>query len=135
MLSLITRSDDMYGDFPTLEEIQRDYKELLSVVENVTTLKDALKLHEKEFTTIEINSIPIELFNVGEDVNIDYIRYSYYGCLDYIYCYIKNNVIETVIFDVWCNAYEDTFINDTTIDKVTDEHKEFMKYMKQEGSI
>ena len=49
------RTDDMYGDYPTLEEIRRDYNELVEMVGNVVTIEQAKEWNQKDKFTIEIN--------------------------------------------------------------------------------
>ena len=52
---LCSRNDNMYGDFPTLSEINRDYEEIFSVIKNVATKGQVIELSEKTDLTIEIN--------------------------------------------------------------------------------
>lgn len=112
---------DRYGDYPTLEEIKRDYNELIDIIGNVTTMEQALKLTDK--FRIEINGLwikdYIEDLNTNED--IEWIRYESYGCLYYIYVTFKHGIISDIHFDVWCNKHDVEFIDFITIDELDKE--------------
>lgn len=123
------RTDDMYGDYPTLEEIKRDFNELIEMVGNVTTIEQAQEWEDK--FTIEINGLYIDEFvngiklsdgtrdsMHGKNASIEWIRYEAYGCLAYVYFYIKNGIVDDIVFDVWSNKHDATFIADTSIDNV-----------------
>ena len=125
--------------FASLNEIKTDYNDLLNKVGRVTTLAELRHFLEKDkFTTIEINGIFAEDFieRGGTDSEIEWIRYETYGCLAYIYFHLdKNGIIETIMFDVWCDDIDDTFIIDTTIENLTEEFyekcvEETKKYFK-----
>lgn len=113
-----------YGDFPTIEEIKRDYNELMEIIKDVKTIEQAKQL-EKDFTIIEINGMSIDEFltpdnngYVCTDKDIEWIRYEVYGCLSYIYQRFDNGKIW---FDVWSDFLYDEFIRDITIDKLTED--------------
>lgn len=113
-----------YGDFPTIEEIKRDYNELMEIIKDVKTIEQAKQL-EKDFTIIEINGMSIGEFltpdnngYVCTDKDIEWIRYEVYGCLSYIYQRFDNGKIW---FDVWSDFLYDEFIRDITIDKLTED--------------
>jgi hypothetical protein len=112
-----------YGDFPTIEEIKRDYNELMEIIKDVKTINQAREIENKGFT-IEINGVSIDEYLNGEgynegktDDNIEWIRYENYGCLSYIYDRFDGKPM----FDVWCNYAYSEFITDITIDELTEE--------------
>lgn len=118
------RTDDMYGDFPTIEEIKRDYNEFVELVGNVTTIEQAKDWNQKDKFTIEINGDFLEdyIAEGGTDDDIEWIRYEAYGCLAYIYVRFDNGIIDQIWFDVWSNKYDAEFITDTTINQITEEN-------------
>ena len=141
-------ADKSYGDYPTLEQIKADYDELIHIVGNVTTIEQAKKLEEK--LTIEINGISIDEFvngtklydgtradNRGTDADIEWIRYEAYGCLSLIYFYIKNGIIDDIVFNVWCNKWDVDFIQDTSIGNVEANYDTYIafteEYQKEEN--
>lgn len=107
-----------YGDYPTLEEIRKDYYELMEIIKNVNSVAQAKEL-EKQGFIIEINGDTINTFiQEGKtDEQIDWIRYESYGCLTYIYKYADGRVL----FDVWCIKHYDEFIWDTKIEDITED--------------
>ena len=120
-----------YGTFPTIEEIKRDYNELMEIIKDVRTIEQAKQLDGE--LTIEINGMSIDDFlepdsngYVCTDKDIEWIRYEVYGCLSYIYDRFDGRPM----FDVWSNYCDDEFIRDITIDKLT---KEF--YEKEKDSV
>ena len=119
-----------YGDFPTMEEIKRDYNELMEIIKGVRTIEQAEVLAKEYNFTIEINGLPIDEFVNGMKLfdgtrngyrrtneDIEWIRYETYGCLDYIYDRFDGKHM----FDVWCDCCDYDFIIDITIDKLTEE--------------
>lgn len=112
-----------YGDFPTMEEIKRDYNELVEIIKDVKTVEQAKEVEAKGFT-VEINGMSIDEFltpdsngYVCTDKDIEWIRYENYGCLSYIYQYNDG----TIFFDVWSELCEYDFISNITIDKLREE--------------
>jgi hypothetical protein len=107
-----------YGDYPTLEEIRKDYYELMEIIKNVNSVAQAKEL-EKQGFIIEINGDTVNTFiQEGKtDEQIDWIRYESYGCLTYIYKYADGRVL----FDVWCSKHYDEFIWDTKIEDITED--------------
>ena len=112
-----------YGDFPTIEEIKRDYSELMEIIKDVRTIEQAKEMENKGFI-VEINGVTINEYLNGEGINdgktnynIEWIRYEAFGCLSYIYDRFDGNPM----FDVWSNYCYDEFIRDITIDKLTEE--------------
>lgn len=112
-----------YGDFPTMEEIKRDYNELMEIIKDVKTINQAREMENKGFI-VEINGVSIDEYLNGEgynegktDDNIEWIRYENYGCLSYIYDRFDGKPM----FDVWSEYCFDEFIRDITIDKLTEE--------------
>ena len=118
-----------YGDFPTMEEIKRDYDELMEIIKDVRTVEQAKELENKGFI-IEINGLPINEYTngmklydgtrndcKGTNEDIEWIRYEVYGCLSYIYDRFDGKPM----FDVWSEYCYYEFIQDITIDKLTEE--------------
>lgn len=118
-----------YGDFPTMEEIKRDYAELMKIIKDVRTIEQAKEMEKMGFI-VEINGLPIDeyvngmkMFDgtrngiKGTDEEIEWIRYECYGCLSYIYDRFDGKPM----FDVWSEYCFDEFIRDITIDKLTEE--------------
>lgn len=121
--SLCYRSDDMYGDFPSLDEINRDYSELIDVIGDVTTKEQIIELLNNTELSIEANGdYPDQL-----DGNVEEIRYEAYGCLAYIYCKVqKGNVID-ISFDVWSNLLSSEFIQGTSIGQLEENYNRFLR--------
>ena len=114
-----------YGDFPTMEEIKRDYNELMEIIKDVKTIEQAKQLEKEKKFIIEINGMSIGEFLTPDnndcvctDKDIEWIRYEVYGCLSYIYQRFDNGKIW---FDVWSDYCYDEFIRDITIDELTEE--------------
>ena len=115
-----------YGDFPTMEEIKRDYNELMEIIKDVKTIEQAKQLEKENEFTIEINGMSIGEFLTPDsngyictDKDIEWIRYEVFGCLSYIYQHFKYD--GKIWFDVWSNYCYDEFIRDITIDELTEE--------------
>lgn len=113
-----------YGDFPTMEEIKRDYNELMEIIKDVKTIEQVKQLDEEKKFTIEINGMSIGEFLTPDsngcvctDKDIEWIRYEVYGCLSYIY----QRTDGEIWFDVWSNLLYDEFIRDITIDRLTED--------------
>ena len=108
-----------YSDFPTMEEIKRDYNELIEIIKDIRTIEQAKVLDEQKKFTIEINGMFINEFLKANGTNkdIEWIRYEVYGCLSYIYDRFDGKPM----FDVWSNYCWDEFIHDITIDDLTEE--------------
>lgn len=128
-------SDHKYNEFPTMEEIKRDYEELMEIIKNIRTIEQAKEV-EKKFFTIEINGMSIDDFvngiktssgerldNRGTNNDIEWIRYESYGCLSYIYDRFDGKPM----FDVWSGYCDHDFIQDITIDDLTEELYESAK--------
>ncbi len=120
-----------YGDFPTIEEIKRDYNELMGIIKDVRTIEQAREMERKGFI-VEINGVTIDEYINGEgynegktDENIEWIRYEVYGCLSYIYDRFDGKPM----FDVFSMYCYDEFIRDITIDELTEE-----LYEKEKGA-
>lgn len=107
-----------YGDFPTMEEIKRDYNELMEIIKGVRTIEQAREI-ERYVCEVEINGDLIDEFvrNGGTNKDIEWIRCAEYGCLDYIYSYLDGKII----FDVYSKYCDYDFIHDVTIDELTEE--------------
>ncbi len=112
------------GDFPTMEEIKRDYNELMEIIKDVRTIEQAREIENRGFI-VEINGVTIDEYvndggflNDGKtDDNIEWIRYENYGCLSYIYDRFDGKPMFDV-FSVYCY---DEFIRDITIDELTED--------------
>ena len=125
------RNEDCYGDYPTLEEIKRDYEELISMVGNVTTIEQ-LREWKKKFVIIVNNEEFDTFLEYPFKTDITSILYEEYGCLSNIYVSIKNGMIDNIVFDVWSNKEEQSseklsgnFIKETSIDKVTEDYERY----------
>lgn len=110
-------------DFPTIEEIKRDYNELMEIIKDVRTIEQAKEMESKGFI-VEINGVSIEEYINGDSINegktddnIEWIRYESYGCLSYIYDRFDGKPM----FDVFCDYSYSEFITDITIDELTEE--------------
>lgn len=124
-----------YGDFPTMEEIKRDYNELMDIIKDVRTIEQAREMENKGFF-VEINGVSIDEYVNGDginegkiDDNIEWIRYEVYGCLSYIYDRLDGKIW----FDVWSEYCQYEFITDITIDKLTEELYEKAKEKALKG--
>lgn len=113
-----------YGDFPTMEEIKRDYDELMEIIKDIRTIEQARQLEKEKKFIIEINGMSIEEFLMPDsngyvctDKDIEWIRYEVYGCLSYIYDRFDGKPM----FDVWSDYCYDEFIRDITIDELTED--------------
>lgn len=118
------RMDNCYGDYPTLDEIKRDYKELMSMVKEVTTIEQLKGMKNNKFG-IKVNGIALGDFLNYHINDITSIRYREYGCLVDICVYIKDEKVDHVTFDVWSNKEVDVFICGTSIDKVEDDYEKY----------
>lgn len=136
---------DEYGDYPSLENIQKDYDELLQLVGSIVTVEQ-VKEFQKSHTnvTIEINGMSVDEFEEGlvllggtravsrkSNNDIDWIRYECYGCLSYIYFHIKSGVITSIIFDVWSNKWDNEFIENVTMDNVVSDYDKYVAYAEK----
>ena len=105
-------------DYPTLEEIRKDYESLYEKIKNIDTLE---KLANVWWTTTEVNGMDDWGMEDIEQSEIDWFRYEQWGCLDYIYVYFENGKITDIKFDVWCDKYEFDFIEFETLEHLTEE--------------
>ena len=131
---LIERSDsEDYGSFPTLEEIKRDYNELVSEVKDIHTVKAARELEKKyKWLTIEINGDLLK-DTTPDDTEVEWVRYDGYGCLAYIYVRTDGS---SIAFDVWANAADFEFMDTVTIDDLDERYpkdKEAAEYYCKHG--
>ena len=122
-----------YNDFPTFEEINRDYNDLMKIIKDVNTIDKVKEITKIYPFTIEINGMSLKEFLTPDsqgyiccDKDIEWIRYESYGCLSYIYVFQDGKIF----FDVWSEYCYDEFIRDITIDKLT---KEFYNIAKVEA--
>lgn len=110
------------NDFPSFEEIKKDYHDLINIIKDIRTIEQ-IKRVEKEYNfTIEINGMTISEFlkpdingYVCTDNDIEWVRYESYGCLSYIYDRFDGKPM----FDVYSNYCDGEFITDITIDELT----------------
>ncbi len=126
------RIDDMYGDYPTLDEIRRDYDELISMIGDLSTIGEIMNFKKKDRFTIEINGEYLDDFINSDSTNEDIkeIRYASYGCLAYIYVYVKNGIVDDIIFDVWSNKWQSEFIINTSMDDVESNYDTYLQNAK-----
>lgn len=109
------------GDFPTLEEIRRDYRELMGIIGDVKTIAQAREVAEKYGIQVEINACQIDNFEqYSFDSDIEFISYSAYGCLRDIYDYLY--VDRVIKFDVQNNVLGYHFPFEITEDDLTEEN-------------
>lgn len=118
-----------YNDYPTMEEIKKDYNELMEIIKNVRTIEQAREIQTTHGLFVEINGLSIDEFvngtktffgrgnNRGTDKDIKWIRYENYGCLSYIYDSFNGKPM----FDVYSNYVDSEFIRDITINELTEE--------------
>lgn len=123
------RTDDMYGEYPTLEEIKRDYNEFISLIGSITTKEKAVDLKHKYNITVEINGEFAEQYE-GTDTEINWIRYEAYGCLDSIYVNFTDGIVNQIYFDIWSNKCDSVFIEDISYDILDDVYKIFERLNK-----
>lgn len=119
-----------YGDFPTLEEIKRDYYALMDIIKGVKTVGQAREVEKNYGISVEINGVSIDEFENGlktingradgrgTNADIEWIRYEAYGCLSYVYDWFGGSPM----FDVWSNAASCEFVTDITIDDLNPEN-------------
>lgn len=125
--NVIFRTDDMYGKYPTLDEIIRDYQELISIVGNVSTIAQAEQLNQK--MAVRINSMYLEDFaREHTDADISYICYEEYGCLVSIYSYINHGAVDFIVFDVWSNERKEAFILGSSIENVQANYDNYLMW-------
>ena len=113
----------IYNSFPTMEQIKSDYYELLELIKDIKTIEQAQEFEQKTRMEIEINGWLINEYveRGGTNEGIEWIRYDNFGCLDYIYNHLYNKYI---MFDVYSEFCDYDFIEDITIDKLTEEFLE-----------
>lgn len=119
-----------YGDFPTLDEIKRDYRELMDIIKDVRTIEQAREVEANYGISVEINGVSIDEFvnglktvngrsgSRGTNADIEWIRYEAFGCLSYVY----DRFDSKPTFDVWGNAAYCEFVTDIHIDDLTPEN-------------
>ena len=119
-----------YG-FPTIEEIKSDYYELLVLIKDIKTIEQAQEFEQKTRMEIEINGLLIDEYikHGGTNKDIKWIRYDNFGCLYYIYNFLN----ESIIFDVYAEYCDCEFIENITIDELTEEflEKEIKYYVER----
>lgn len=106
-------------DFPTLEEVKKDYEELMEIIKDIRTIEQVRSLDMPYKFTIEVNGMSIDEFVKGNGSNsdIEWLRYEAYGCLAYIYDRFDGKPV----FDIYSKQGDCEFITDITIDKLTPE--------------
>ena len=119
-----------YGCYPKLEEVKKDYFELISIAKNITTIAEIEKL--PNFIEVEVNGVSLQEFKQKySDKDIEWIRYESYGSLSYVYIRINNGVADKYIqFDVWSNWLDDDFITDTCIEDLEKEYTSYFEKVK-----
>lgn len=98
------------GGFPTLEEIRRDYRELMGIIGDVRTVAQAWEVAEKY-------GLQVRIKGAGADIESLHIRA--YGCLRSIYHALDGGAPE---FDVWSNGWNCIILPDITEDDLTEEN-------------
>lgn len=77
---------------PTIDQLINDYQKVCEIMQNCRTVADARKIAAEQQVTIEValyDHDPVDcnsssLDNI-RDEQIEWLRYDYYGCLEYIY--------------------------------------------------
>lgn len=108
-------------DFPSLEDVARDYNKLLEIVKDIRTVARARELEKYGFE-VEINGVLAAEYT-GRDEDIKFIRYDAYGYLSYIYDRFDGKPT----FSVYSNWLDTEYIYDITIDSLTAERLEAAK--------
>ena len=113
---------DMVNGFPTMEEIKSDYYELLELIKDIKTIKQAQEFERKTRIEVEINGLTIDEYIEigGTNEAMIFIKYKNFGCLDYIY----NRLDKYITFNVYSEFCNCDFIKNITIDKLTEEFLE-----------
>lgn len=122
----------VYREYPTYKEVLKAYNELVHMVRDITTVGQAEKWGKDNKCEVEINGVSVEeyILNDGISEGIEWIRYDHYKNLCYIYCYVKNGVVESVAFDVSDNEGYGDFI----LDKFSLTQKEYYEILEEYNS-
>lgn len=99
--------------FPTYKEVLTAYNELMEKIRNITTIEQALEYQNNNMITVEINGMSIREYikNGSTNTEIEWIRYEEINYLAYIYCWIENEKVSRINFDVYCDWSESEFLD------------------------
>lgn len=104
---------------PTLEDIKRDYHEVVSIFMNVRDIEILEEYQKKYKTTIEVDRMRIE----ETDSKIAYmVRIETWNNLGYIYFNYSNPKKVMICFDVYSEDVDEYFIECATYDTLEQEY-------------
>lgn len=109
----------------TLDKIKKDYKKLMDIIGDITTINQLKNLDNKDiFGYIKVNGVSFYDKNAMKDINPTFIKtilYGQYGCLGAIFVYVgENGKIHDVCFDVWEDDEDFILAEQITIEDVTE---------------
>lgn len=104
---------------PTLEEIKRDYHEVVSIFMNVRDIETLKEYQEKYKTTIEVDRIPIA---ETESKMANIVRVETWNNLGYIYFNYYNPKEVIIYFDVYSEDVDEYFLDSVTYDTLEKEY-------------
>lgn len=111
---------------PTLEDIKRDYHEVVSIFMNVRDI-ETLKQYQKEYkTTIEVDRMPIDEFVSG---TAEVVRVETWNNLGYIYFNYSNPKKVIIYFDVYSEDVDEYFIDSATYDTLEEEYIKGLRWI------
>ena len=104
---------------PTLEDVKRDYHEVVSIFMNVRDI-ETLKEYQKRYkTTIEVDRMPIDEFISG---TAEIVRIETWNSLGYIYFNYTNPQKVHIMFDVYSEDVDEYFIDSATYETLEEEY-------------
>lgn len=104
---------------PTLEEIKKDYHEVVSIFMNVRDIETLKEYQKKYKTTIEVDRMPIE---ETESKMANIVRVETWNNLGYIYFDYNNPKKVIVYFDVYSEDVDEYFLDSVTYDTLEKEY-------------
>ena len=104
---------------PTLEEIKKDYHEVVSIFMNVRDIETLKEYQKKYKTTIEVDRMPIDEFVSG---TAEIVRVETWNNLGYIYFNYTNPQKVYIMFDVYSEDVDEYFIDSATYDTLEEEY-------------
>lgn len=115
------RTNENYGDFPTLEEIQKDFLNFLTAVMPLHTEKDAKRVSDKSQMKVQANGFPLEqyLAESHTEKDLSFLQFDVFGCLRDIVVDVNKSVLD-IQFNVWSNLANDIFVKRYTYLELTD---------------
>ena len=104
---------------PTLEEIKRDYHEVVSIFMNIRDIETLKEYQEKYKTTIEVDRMPIA---ETESKMANIVRVEAWNNLGYIYFNYYNPKEVIIYFDVYSEDVDEYFLDSVTYDTLEKEY-------------